>query len=269
MWFVKNPEWFDVIVTDNMFGDIITDLGAMIQGGMGIAAGGNINPGGTSMFEPIGGSAPKYTGQGVINPLAAICAGQMMLDFLGEPKAAQAVETAVIKIMRDENQKPRRRQDGPQHFAGGRPGGGGGLMARMKSLTEHLWFETPHRRDYINITDTVEELVSKSGVKEGICLVNAMHITASVFINDAEDGLLHDYDVWLEKLAPHEPTSQYQHNRTGEDNADAHLKRQVMGREVVVAITKGELDLGPWEQIFYGEFDGRRRKRVLVKIIGE
>jgi secondary thiamine-phosphate synthase enzyme len=139
----------------------------------------------------------------------------------------------------------------------------------MKSLTEHLWFETPHRRDYVNITGTVEQLVRKSGVQEGLCLVSAMHITASVYINDAEDGLLHDYDVWLEKLAPHEPVSQYQHNRTGEDNADAHLKRQVMGREVVVAITKGKLDLGPWEQIFYGEFDGRRRKRVLVKIIGE
>ena len=139
----------------------------------------------------------------------------------------------------------------------------------VKSLTEHLWFETPHRRDYVNITGTVEQLVRKSGVQEGLCLVNAMHITASVYINDAEDGLLHDYDVWLEKLAPHEPTSQYQHNRTGEDNADAHLKRQVMGREVVVAVTKGKLDLGPWEQIFYGEFDGRRRKRVLVKIIGE
>jgi secondary thiamine-phosphate synthase enzyme len=139
----------------------------------------------------------------------------------------------------------------------------------MKSLTEHLWFETPHRRDYLNITDKIEELVRKSGVQEGLCLVNAMHITASVYINDAEDGLLLDYDDWLEKLAPHEPTSQYRHNRTGEDNADAHLKRQVMGREVVVAITKGKLDFGPWEQIFYGEFDGRRRKRVLVKIIGE
>ena len=140
---------------------------------------------------------------------------------------------------------------------------------RMKSLTEYLWFEVPNRRGFINITRTVEDLVRKSGVREGLCLVNAMHITASVFINDAEDGLLHDYEVWLEKLAPHAPTSQYQHNRTGEDNADAHLKRQVMGREVVVAITKGELDFGPWEQIFYGEFDGRRRKRVLVKIIGE
>jgi secondary thiamine-phosphate synthase enzyme len=142
-------------------------------------------------------------------------------------------------------------------------------LSGMKSLTEHLWFETPHRRDYVNITDTVVALVRKSGVQDGLCLVNAMHITASVYINDAEDGLLHDYDVWLEKLAPHEPTAQYHHNRTGEDNADAHLKRQVMGREVVVAITKGKLDLGPWEQIFYGEFDGRRRKRVLVKIIGE
>jgi secondary thiamine-phosphate synthase enzyme len=139
----------------------------------------------------------------------------------------------------------------------------------MKSLTEHLWFEVPNRRGFVNITSTVEGLVKKSGVQDGICLVNAMHITASVFINDAEDGLLHDYEVWLEKLAPHAPTSQYQHNRTGEDNADAHLKRQVMGREVVVAITKGKLDFGPWEQIFYGEFDGRRRKRALVKIIGE
>ncbi len=139
----------------------------------------------------------------------------------------------------------------------------------MKHLTEHLWFEVPDRRGYLNITSTVDDLVTKSGVREGLCLVNAMHITASVYINDAEEGLLHDYDVWLEKLAPHEPISQYRHNRTGEDNADAHLKRQIMGREVVVAITKGKLDLGPWEQIFYGEFDGRRRKRVLVKIIGE
>ena len=139
----------------------------------------------------------------------------------------------------------------------------------MKSLTEHLWLETPHRRDYINISDKVEQLVRKSGVQEGLCLVNAMHITASVYINDAEDGLLHDYDVWLEKLAPHEPVSGYDHNRTGEENADAHMKRQIMGREVVVAITRGKLDFGPWEQIFYGEFDGRRRKRVLVKIIGE
>jgi len=139
----------------------------------------------------------------------------------------------------------------------------------MKSLTEYLWFNTPNRRDYINITDTVEELVKKSGVKEGICLVNAMHITASVFINDDESGLIEDFDEWLEEIAPHEPVSQYRHNRTGEDNADAHIKRQIMGREVVVAITNGKLDFGPWEQIFYGEFDGRRRKRVLVKIIGE
>lgn len=139
----------------------------------------------------------------------------------------------------------------------------------MKSLTEHLWFEVPGRRGFVNITETVESLVRKSGVQEGLCLVNAMHITAAVFINDQEDGLLHDYEVWLEKLAPHEPVSFYHHNRTGEDNADAHLKRQIMGREVVVAITKGRLDFGPWEQIFYGEFDGNRRKRALVKIIGE
>ena len=139
----------------------------------------------------------------------------------------------------------------------------------MKSLSEHLWLEVPGRRGFVNITDTVAGLVRKSGVQEGLCLVNAMHITASVFINDDESGLHHDYEVWLEKLAPHAPTSQYEHNRTGEDNADAHLKRQVMGREVVVAITNGKLDFGPWEQIFYGEFDGRRRKRVMVKIIGE
>ena len=139
----------------------------------------------------------------------------------------------------------------------------------MKSLTEHLWFEVPARRGFINITPTVEELVRRSGIAEGLCLVNAMHITASVFINDDESGLHHDYEVWLEKLAPHGPTSAYRHNRTGEDNADAHLKRQIMVREVVVAITAGKLDLGPWEQIFYGEFDGRRKKRVLVKIIGE
>jgi secondary thiamine-phosphate synthase enzyme len=139
----------------------------------------------------------------------------------------------------------------------------------MKSLTEHLWFEIRGRRGFENITPTVEALVRKSGVQEGLCLVNAMHITASVFINDDEGGLHHDYEVWLEKLAPHAPTTQYQHNRTGEDNADAHLKRQIMGREVVVAITKGRLDMGPWEQIFYGEFDGNRRKRVLVKILGE
>ncbi len=139
----------------------------------------------------------------------------------------------------------------------------------MKSLTEQLWFEVPGRRGFVNITGTVEVLVKKSGVQEGLCLVNAMHITASVFINDNEDGLLHDYEVWLEKLAPHVPTSQYRHNLTGEDNADAHLKRQIMGREVVVAITKGKLDFGPWEQVFYGEFDGNRPKRVLVKVLGE
>jgi secondary thiamine-phosphate synthase enzyme len=139
----------------------------------------------------------------------------------------------------------------------------------MKSLTEHLWFEVPARRGFINITPTIDELVERSGVAEGLCLVNAMHITASVFINDDESGLHHDYEVWLEKLAPHSPTDVYRHNRTGEDNADAHLKRQIMGREVVAAITAGKLDLGPWEQIFYGEFDGRRKKRVLVKIIGE
>ena len=139
----------------------------------------------------------------------------------------------------------------------------------MKSLTEHLWLEVKERRGFINITDTVADLVRKSGVQEGLCLVNAMHITASVFINDEEDGLKHDFEVWLEKLAPHRPVAHYVHNRTGEDNADAHLKRQIMGREVVVAITNGQLDFGPWEQIFYGEFDGNRRKRVLVKIIGE
>jgi secondary thiamine-phosphate synthase enzyme len=139
----------------------------------------------------------------------------------------------------------------------------------MKSLTEYLTFEVPGRRGFVNITETVEGLVRSSGVSEGLCLVNAMHITASVFINDDEGGLHHDYEVWLEELAPHEPVKQYHHNRTGEDNADAHLKRQIMGREVVVAVTKGKLDFGPWEQIFYGEFDGRRRKRVLVKIIGE
>jgi secondary thiamine-phosphate synthase enzyme len=139
----------------------------------------------------------------------------------------------------------------------------------MKHLREELWFNTPHRRDYINITDRVEELVRKSAVQNGLCLVNAMHITASVYINDNESGLIEDYDEWLEKLAPHAPTSQYRHNRTGEDNADAHMKRQIMGREVVVAITDGKLDFGPWEQIFYAEFDGRRKKRALVKIIGE
>jgi secondary thiamine-phosphate synthase enzyme len=141
--------------------------------------------------------------------------------------------------------------------------------SRVKSLTEYLWFEVPGRRGFINITPKIEELVSQSGVREGLCLVNAMHITASVFINDDESGLHHDYEIWLEKLAPHAPSNAYRHNRTGEDNADAHLKRQIMGREVIVAITKGKLDLGPWEQIFYGEFDGRRRKRALVKIIGQ
>jgi secondary thiamine-phosphate synthase enzyme len=139
----------------------------------------------------------------------------------------------------------------------------------VKSLTEHLWFEVKGRRGFVNLTDRVARLVQESGVQEGLCLVNAMHISASVFINDAEEGLLQDYEAWLERLAPHAPIGQYRHNRTGEDNADAHLKRQIMGREVVVAITRGQLDFGPWEQIFYGEFDGDRRKRVLVKIIGE
>ena len=139
----------------------------------------------------------------------------------------------------------------------------------MKSHTEELWFNVPTRREFINITPQVENLVRISGVQEGLCLVNAMHITASVFINDDESGLHADYERWLEELAPHEPIDQYQHNNTGEDNADAHLKRQVMRREVVVAITMGRLHFGPWEQIFYGEFDGRRRKRLLVKIIGE
>ncbi|MFB0502940.1 MAG: secondary thiamine-phosphate synthase enzyme YjbQ [Candidatus Bathyarchaeia archaeon] len=138
----------------------------------------------------------------------------------------------------------------------------------MNSVTEYLWFNTKDRRDYINITRQVEEIVGRSRIKEGLCLVNAMHITASVYINDAEQGLIKDFDDWLEKLAPHEPVSQYRHN-TYEDNADAHLKRQIMGRDIVVAVTSGQLDLGPWEQIYYGEFDGRRRKRVLVKVIGE
>jgi len=139
----------------------------------------------------------------------------------------------------------------------------------MNFITEYLTFNIPSRRGFVNITPQVEKIVQKSGIKEGLCLVNAMHITASVFINDNESGLHHDYEKWLEKLAPHEPVDQYEHNKTGEDNADAHLKRQVMGREVVVAITNGKLDFGPWEQIFYGEFDGRRSKRVLVKLIGE
>ena len=139
----------------------------------------------------------------------------------------------------------------------------------MRSYRKELWFNTKTRRDYINISDDVQKAIDESGIKEGLCLVNAMHISASVYINDDERGLLGDYDRWLEKLAPHEPVDQYRHNDTGEDNADAHLKRQIMGREVVVAVTKGKLDFGPWEQIFYGEFDGRRKKRVLIKIIGE
>ena len=139
----------------------------------------------------------------------------------------------------------------------------------MKSYRKELWFDVPGRRALINITPQVRECLRDSEIKEGLVLVNAMHITASVFINDDESGLHQDYEVWLEKLAPHAPTSQYLHNRTGEDNADAHMKRQIMGREVVVAITEGALDFGPWEQIFYGEFDGGRRKRALVKIIGE
>ncbi|MCC7128832.1 MAG: YjbQ family protein [Anaerolineae bacterium] len=139
----------------------------------------------------------------------------------------------------------------------------------MRSFRKELWFNVPNRRGFVNITHEVEACLQESAIREGLVLVNALHITASVFINDDENGLHQDYDRWLEKLAPHEPVSQYLHNRTGEDNADAHLKRQVMGREVVIAVTQGRLDLGPWEQIFYGEFDGRRRKRVLVKIIGE
>ena len=138
----------------------------------------------------------------------------------------------------------------------------------MKSFRKELWFEVLTRRAFINITGEVEDALHESGIREGLCLVNAMHITASVFINDDESGLHRDYERWLERLAPHEPTEQYLHNRTGEDNGDAHLKRQVMGREVVVAVTDGKLDFGTWERIFYGEFDGRRRKRVLVKIIG-
>jgi len=138
----------------------------------------------------------------------------------------------------------------------------------MKSITKELWVNTKKMREFINITGEVDALLRESGIQEGLCLVNAMHITASVFINDDESGLHHDFDVWLEKLAPHEPVSSYRHN-TGEINADAHLKRQIMGREVVVAVTGGKLHFGPWEQIFYGEFDGKRRKRLLVKIIGE
>ena len=139
----------------------------------------------------------------------------------------------------------------------------------MKSHTEYLTFNIPTRMGLLNITNQCADAVQKSGIREGLLLCNACHITASVFINDDEGGLHEDYKVWLEKLAPHAPTSQYQHNRTGEDNADAHMKRQIMGREVVVAITRGKLDFGPWEQIFYGEFDGRRPKKVLIKIIGE
>jgi secondary thiamine-phosphate synthase enzyme len=139
----------------------------------------------------------------------------------------------------------------------------------MKSATKYLWFEVPGRQGFLNITGDVEKVVEASGVREGLVLVNTMHITSSVFINDDEPGLHRDFEKWLEQLAPHAPTSQYKHNDTGEDNADAHLKRQIMGREVVVAITAGKLDFGPWERIFYGEFDGLRRKRVLVKVIGE
>ena len=139
----------------------------------------------------------------------------------------------------------------------------------MQSYRKELWFNTPNRRALINITPEVDTCLHESGIQEGLALISAMHITASIFINDDESGLHEDYEVWLEKLAPHAPTSQYLHNRTGEDNADAHMKRQIMGREVVVAVTDGQLDFGPWEQIFYGEFDGGRRKRVLVKIIGE
>lgn len=139
----------------------------------------------------------------------------------------------------------------------------------MKSHTEYLTFTTASRRDYLNITRRIEEIVAASGIREGLCLVNAMHITASVFINDDESGLLQDFDDFLERLAPHEPIGHYRHNRTGEDNGDAHIKRTVMGREVLVAVTNGRLDFGPWEQIYYGEFDGRRPKKVLVKVIGE
>jgi secondary thiamine-phosphate synthase enzyme len=139
----------------------------------------------------------------------------------------------------------------------------------MKSYRKELWFNAPARMHFTNITPDIIECLIESGVKEGLVLINAMHITASVFINDDESGLHHDYKEWLEAMAPHEPVSSYRHNDTGEDNADAHIKRQIMGREVVVAITAGKLDFGPWEQIFYGEFDGRRKKRVLVKIIGE
>ena len=139
----------------------------------------------------------------------------------------------------------------------------------MKSFREELWFETRSRRDYINITPQVEDCVKRSGIKEGLCLVNAMHITASVYINDAESGLLQDYDEWLEKLAPHEPVSRYRHNRTGEDNGDAHLKSMLVHHQVIIPVTGGTLDLGPWQQVYYAEFDGRRRKRVIIKVMGE
>ncbi|MCK9265671.1 secondary thiamine-phosphate synthase enzyme YjbQ [bacterium] len=139
----------------------------------------------------------------------------------------------------------------------------------MKSWRKELYFNIPQRVGLVNITEEVQKAIDESGIKEGLCLVNAMHITASVFVNDDESGLHKDYKVWLEKIAPHQPISQYAHNNTGEDNADAHIKRQIMGREAVLAVTKGKLDFGPWEQIFYGEFDGNRRKRVLIKIIGE
>ena len=139
----------------------------------------------------------------------------------------------------------------------------------MKSITKYLTFQVPTRMDFVHITSDVQAVVDESGIQEGLCLVNAMHITASVFINDDESGLHEDYKRWLEELAPHAPISRYQHNRTGEDNGDAHHKRQIMGREVVVAVTNGRLDFGTWERIFYGEFDGRRKKRVLVKVIGE
>ena len=139
----------------------------------------------------------------------------------------------------------------------------------MKSFREYLWFETPNRRDYINITGQVAECVKKSGVQEGLCLVNAMHITASVYINDAESGLIQDYDDWLEKLAPHAPNSQYRHNRTGEDNGDSHLKSILVHHQVIVPITDGRLDLGTWQQVYYAEFDGQRRKRVIIKVMGE
>lgn len=139
----------------------------------------------------------------------------------------------------------------------------------MKSYRKELWFNVQNRRDYLNISQDVQAVIDQSGINEGLCLVNAMHITASVYINDDEPGLLKDYDDFLERIAPHEPIAHYRHNQTGEDNGDAHIKRQLMGREVVVAITAGKLDFGPWEQIFYGEFDGKRRKRVLVKIVGE